>query len=44
MSNPKMWVRNMYSGLVGGLYTRPSGGMYTGQGGNPYTAITPPSC
>lgn len=37
MSNIKLWVRNMYTGLGGGAYTGPGGGMYSGPGGGAYT-------
>jgi hypothetical protein len=37
MSEPTMWVRNMYTGPNGGANTGPGGGMYTGPGGGAYT-------
>lgn len=32
-----MWIRNMYTGVGGGLYTGPGGGLFTGPGGGMYT-------
>ena len=37
-----MWVRNMYTGVGGGLYTGPGGGLYTGPDINPYMSNIPP--
>jgi hypothetical protein len=39
MSNAKLWVRNMYTGVGGGAYTGVGGGMYTGVGGGAYTGV-----